>query len=138
MKALLLFLTLIMAGCTKVELDPSTLNDNPFDRQYTGGSVFSFTGHQFYTVISGSEEVQRMRIFVNIDRSRFNSDGVYRVRYRVQNFFGYTYLQHTELSSGTFELIVNEPITGETKCWELALGNGNEFPNVFELCYTIP
>ncbi len=76
---LLLAAFMLLAGCFKDELDLDVLNNNPFDAQYQGPSIFVSEGTAYVQVVIGGNTSLVQEVYFRVNEHLFLAPATYNV-----------------------------------------------------------
>jgi hypothetical protein len=123
----LLALALFLAGCRKDDVSIASLNNNPFDADFTGEDLFVSEGTELIVEpIPGIGAVSRQVIRFRVRNELFlpgQAGRPYSVRVVDRSTGGTTYLDQAGPGDHRFTYLLAEPVPAEQVCLELRLAN---------------
>lgn len=131
-----LVIALLAMSCGK-ELDPGTLNSNPFDPDYAGPDVFVYdTTYTQNVAIPGGIIVYHV-IGFHVKSELLPSGAGYSVRAERVGTGDVSILNPDPPNSSSFKYLKVNPVVGVPECVRLSLFNNNSSARPEEICATL-
>lgn len=128
---------LLALGCGKGELDPATLNTNPFDPDYNGPAVFQTDSTYLVTNVINGVLVQYQAIAFHVHEELFTAPAEYSVLL-VDRTTGLDHvLQQNPGGSNRFVYLKAQPQPNSPVCVVLRLYNNLSASRPEEACVTL-
>ena len=128
---------LVFLGCGKGELDPGTLNNNPFDPDYNGPAVFELDTTYAEPVVVGGSTLIYQAIIFRVKEELFLSPAAYSVKMTDQLNDFTTVLEPNPSNSDRFKYLRSEPLPNIAVCLELRLFNNLSAARAEQICATL-
>ncbi len=126
-RMMLLVLAVLLAGCRKDDVSIASLNNNPFDADFTGEHLFVSEGTELIVEsIPGIGAVSRQVIRFRVRSELFlpgQAGRPYSVRVVDRSTGVGTYLDQAGSGNHRFTYLLAEPMPAEQVCVELRLAN---------------
>ena len=134
---LLLPLFLVLSGCYKDDLEPSTWTNNPFDPGYTGPAVFTYdTTYIGSFGVPPNVFIQQVVEF-HVNSALFLAPNAYQVRVKDLTNGQSVLLGQYPVGSDVFKYTKLDFLPGQEVCLEVALSNANSDGRPETICATL-
>ena len=128
---------LALFACTKKEIDTTTLNNNPFDQDYTGPSVFILDTTYAETVITPGGPILQQVIAFHVDHGLLLNSAAYQVKVYDPAYDQTTVLSPTQVGSDHFKYPRFDALPNVPVCIRLQLFNNQSAARADQLCATL-
>lgn len=129
---LLALVAALLAGCSKHELDITSLNTNPFDADYAGPAVFTLIDASNAVEVVNGVPVRVLTIRVQVHTEYFGRATTYIV---AASEFGD--IPSSNIPNGVLTLRVLNVEPGDVECTELRLKNDGAVGAGNTICATV-
>jgi hypothetical protein len=137
MRLLVIGVMLVLSGCFKDELDPATLTNNPFDRDYQGPAVFHSPSTYLATIfIPTVGNVVRQVVEFRVRTDLFLSDAAFSVQVNDPALGMVTLLGQSSVGTDRF-LYYRPAQPGIQVCLDLQLANNLNAAGAERICVTL-
>lgn len=133
----LLCIALLALACGKGELDPDSLQGNPFDPAYDGPAVFVADSAFIVIVPVGTVPTPFQAIAFHVREELFTAPAEYSVHLVDRHNGVVQVLEPNPPNSNNFRYIKGEPLPGVSVCLELSLYNNLSASRPEEICVTL-
>lgn len=135
----LLFLPLLLAlsGCYKDKTDVAAWTNNPFDRDYTGPSVFSVDTTYIEVINAPPTVITRQVVQFHVNSSLFLANKAYQVRVRDLDNGQTTLMSQFTPGTDTWRFTKLDFTIGQELCLEVRLSNDLSDGRPDTICATL-
>lgn len=135
MRRLLPFALILLAACSKHEVDVASLNNNPFDPDWQGASLMTVDSAITFPLVPGA--VFQQRIYISFDPrvTAVNDYALRMIEYTLPDtVMGVT----TGAANGQMRILNNQVVLGQTYCFDFDLLIEDQALNNHRIsaCYT--
>lgn len=132
----LLSVLVLLGGCLKDDVDPSTLTSNPFDPGYTGPPIFSFDT-TYVELVTGPPSYARQVFQFKVNSALFLEPAAYSVYVQDPSDTSATYVEQLPPGSHTLRYYKLEYQQGVELCLTLHLANNFHIGRGEVICGTL-